>query len=236
MWGRGIDGQTLQFRLIGINNQNFLMEDLETGSWWQQITGEAISGPLAGRRLTPVLHDEVTFGLWRGEHPTTRVLALDARQSQIKADWEVGTAKARVVTPVRADDPLTPRALVVGVTIAGEARAYPHDALDDTRVILDDLHGVPLAVLKAEDDHSVRVFSRALNGQTVDLLERVGSSPARYIDGATGSEFDFSGQALTGPLAGQRLSRVPHVSDYWFDWRKYHESTSVYRPWQPRQR
>ena len=234
MWGRGIDGQTLQFRLIGINNQNVLMEDLETGSWWQQISGEAISGPLKGRRLTPVLHDEVTFGLWRGEHPATRVLGLDAQQSQIETDWEVDTAKARVVTPVRADDPLTPRTLVVGVTIGGEGRAYPHDALDDTRVILDELHGVPLAVLKADDGHSVRVFSRALNGQTVDLLDRVGAAPARYIDGVTGSEFDFAGQALTGPLAGQRLSRVPHVSDYWFDWRKYHETTSVYRPWQPR--
>ena len=71
-------------------------------------------------------------------------------------------------------------------------------------MILDELHGVPLAVLKAEDDHSVRVFSRALNGQTVDLLERVGAAPARYMDGVTGSEFDFAGLALTVPLAGQR--------------------------------
>ena len=234
MWGRGIDGRSLQFRLIGINNQNFLMEDAETGSWWQQISGEAISGPLKGRRLTPVLHDEVTFGLWRGEHPATRVLALDAQQSQIKPDWEIATAKARVVTTVRADDPLTPRALVVGVTIAGEARAYPHDALAQARVIVDDVQGVPVAVLKAHDGHSVRVFSRALNGHTVDLLERVGSAPARFIDGTTGSEFDFSGLAVSGPLAGARLTRIPHVSDYWFDWRKYHEATTVYRPWQPR--
>ena len=75
-----MDGRTLTFRLIGINNQNFLMEDRETGSWWQQITGRAILGPLKGRQLTPVLHDEVTFGLWRREHPHGRVLALDARK------------------------------------------------------------------------------------------------------------------------------------------------------------
>ena len=87
MWGRGIDGRTLQFRLIGINNQNFLMEDVETGSWWQQISGEAISGPLAGRRLTPVLHDEVTFGLWRADHPATRVLAL--RGGRVEQDGPV---------------------------------------------------------------------------------------------------------------------------------------------------
>lgn len=85
MWERALDGRTLRFRLIGINNQNFLMEDLETGSWWQQVTGRAISGPLAGRALTPMLHDEVTFGLWRAEHPETRVLGLDAQASQIDA-------------------------------------------------------------------------------------------------------------------------------------------------------
>ena len=52
MWERALDGRTLRFRLIGINNQNFLMEDLDTGSWWQQVTGVAVSGPLAGKRLT----------------------------------------------------------------------------------------------------------------------------------------------------------------------------------------
>lgn len=223
----------LEFRLIGINNQNFLMEDRATGSWWQQISGEAIAGPLKGARLTPVLHDEVTFGLWRAEHPGTRVLALDARGSRIASDWEVGTGKAPVVVPARSGDPLGPRELVVGVVIGGEARAYPHSALESSRVILDDLHGTPLAVLKASDGHSVRVFSRAVNGTVVELLERTDGNGGRYIDSVTGSEFDFSGAGVTGPLAGQRLQRVPHVSDYWFDWRRYHEATGVYRPWRP---
>jgi Protein of unknown function (DUF3179) len=182
VWERALDGRTLQFRLIGINNQNFLMEDLETGSWWQQVSGAAVSGPLTGRRLTPVLHDEVTFGLWRAEHPATRVLGLDAEASQIKDTWEATTATARVVTPVRADDPLPPRTLVLGVVIDGEARAYPRETLRGSRVILDELHGVPIALLEAEDKHSVRVFSRRLDGATVDLLYKVDSTPARFID------------------------------------------------------
>ena len=55
------------------------MRDDETGSWWQQVTGEAIQGPLKGRRLVPVVHDEVSFGIWRGEHPGGRVLRPDPR-------------------------------------------------------------------------------------------------------------------------------------------------------------
>jgi hypothetical protein len=230
VWERAVDGRTLSFRLIGINNQNFLMEDRETGSWWQQVSGEAVSGPMKGRRLEPVLHDEVTFALWRGEHPETQVLGLDARGSRIEADWETGTAKAPVVTPSVQGDPLTPRALVVGVAVGDAARAYPKDVVATTKAILDDLGGTPLAVLEAGDGHSIRVFSRVVDGQTVDLLHKVDSSPARYIDERTGSEFDFSGRAVSGPLEGRQLTRVPHISDYWFDWRTYHPATTVYAP------
>lgn len=230
MWERALDGRTLTFRLIGINNQNFLMEDLETGSWWQQVTGEAISGPMQGRRLTQVLHDEVTFGLWRREHPATRVLGLDDRGSRIARTWETGTAKAPVVTPSADADPLPPRTLVVGVERGNDARAYPREVLGAVKVILDELGGVPVALLEAEDGHSVRVFDRRIDGATVDLLHRVGSAPVRYIDERTGSEFDFTGRAVSGPLAGRLLTRVPHLSDYWFDWRTYHPGTSVYMP------
>ena len=69
MWGSVVDGRTLTFRLTGINNQNFVMQDEETGSWWQQVTGEAILGPLKGKRLTLVDADQLTFSTWKSEAP-----------------------------------------------------------------------------------------------------------------------------------------------------------------------
>ena len=59
---------------MGVNNQNFIMEDEQTGTWWQQVTGEAITGPLAGKRLEPMFFEQVTWELWAGEHPGTTVL------------------------------------------------------------------------------------------------------------------------------------------------------------------
>ena len=162
------------------------------------------------------------------------MLGLDADASQIKDTWEESTAKARVVTKVSAEDPLPPRTLVIGVAIEGDARAYPREAVAANGVILDDLHGTPIAILEADDNHSVRVFSRVVDGRTVDLLRKVDAVPARYIDEQTGSEFDFAGRAVSGSLTGQQLTRVPHLSDYWFDWHEYHPETGVYAPWQPR--
>ncbi len=69
------NGRELHFYLAGINNQNFLMRDRETGSWWQQVTGRAIAGSLAGSTLELVPNDELTFELWKSESPQGLVLA-----------------------------------------------------------------------------------------------------------------------------------------------------------------
>ena len=65
MWRAEIDGRRLRFHLSGINNQNFLMTDEQTGSWWQQASGEAVFGPLKGRRLDLVAYEEIGFADWR---------------------------------------------------------------------------------------------------------------------------------------------------------------------------
>ena len=63
----------------------------------------------------------------------------------------------------------------------------------------------------------------------VELFAKVESHPFRLIDAATGSEFDFTGTAVSGPLAGRTLSRVPFLEEYWFDWKNYHPNTEVAR-------
>ena len=92
MWSSVVDGRRLKFRLAGINNQNFVMRDEQTGSWWQQVSGRAIEGPLKGKRLEPVWHDQLTFDTWRAERPKGRVLMQDKaivdRDEYEPSDWE----------------------------------------------------------------------------------------------------------------------------------------------------
>ena len=120
----------LTFHLAGINNQNFLMRDEETGTFWQQISGRAISGPLKGSQLDPVHSDELTFALWRGEAPNGMVLkpvAKDAREYETK-DWDVRMAKVRTVLDF-PNSGLKSRDLVLGIEISGASRAYPVDRI-----------------------------------------------------------------------------------------------------------
>jgi hypothetical protein len=232
VWETRVNGRQLHFHLAGINNQNFIMRDEETGSWWQQVTGEAIFGPLKGQRLRPVIHDELTFGLWKREEPAGRVLrpdeALATAGKYAPADWEARMQKVRVTTSQIVDASLGPRTLVIGVTIKGAARAYPFDALQKQSPILDDLGGVPIALILGEDKKSVRAYERLIDGRKLEIFARPQPSELRLVDAETGSEWDFTGKAIGGPLSGKQLKKVPVLPDYWFDWKTYNPASTIY--------
>lgn len=231
MWRAEVDGRKLRFHLTGINNQNFLMHDEQTGSWWQQVTGEAIHGPLKGRRLELVFHDEITFGLWKKEHPDGRVLRPDdsVPWREFSENWEAETAKLPVVTPVRPGEPFPPRELIAGVSLRGASKAYALTDLQQQSPVLDILAGTPVALVVGDDGRSVRAFERVVDGRTLQLFARPGGPPLRLVDAETGSEWSFTGEAVSGPLAGKRMKKVYVLLDYWFDWKIYNPETAVYR-------
>lgn len=234
MWESEVDGKRLTFHLAGINNQNFIMRDEETGTWWQQVSGEAIHGPLKGKKLTRVDNDELTFAVWKRENRQGRVLKPDERvkQNYEAADWEKQYAKFRVVTPVDPNDKLSPRTLIAGLVVNGKAVAYPLPALEKQRLILDSIGSdrdvTRLFVVLGDDNKSVRAFDRAVDGRTLEFFVKAGNSPIQLTDAETATTWDFTGEAVGGPLAGKRLKKIYALKDYWFDWKIYHPYTKAY--------
>lgn len=206
------------------------MRDDETGTWWQQVSGEAIFGPLKGRRLTPVFHDEISFSTWKNEKPNGRVLRPDEKAAARyeKKNWEEGIAKAPVVTPASANEPLAPRALVIGISVNDESKAYPLVELQKQAAVLDTLGKTPLLIILDEDKKSARAFDRSVGGRVLEFFAKPDVKPLRLVDAETGSEWDFSGKAISGTLKGTQLQKIFVLSDYWFDWKTYHPNTSVY--------
>ena len=64
-----VDGQTLDFTLVGAISFNATFEDNQTGTWWRQETGEAAKGKLAGRVLEDVPAEQMTLGNWLKKYP-----------------------------------------------------------------------------------------------------------------------------------------------------------------------
>jgi uncharacterized protein DUF3179 len=233
VWETTVNGQVLHFHLAGINNQNFIMRDDETGSWWQQVTGEAIQGPLKGQKLRPFFHDELTFGLWKQEKPKGRVLrpdeSIERAGSYAPVNWEERMARVPVTTSASLDKALDPRALIIGVTVNGESCAYPFDAVLKQSPIIDELGHAPILIVLGDDQKSVRAFGRAVDDRKLEFFVKPNTSPLRLVDAETGSEWDFSGKAISGPLAGRQLTKIPVLNDYWFDWKTYNPHTIIYQ-------
>jgi len=237
VWTRIINGRVLHFYLAGINNQNFLMRDRETGTWWQQITGKAIYGPLQGAALDLVLSDELTFGQWRTESPSGQVLAPVAKYTkEYDSNWEPDVAKLPVVISFPGTE-LKSRDIVIGLTIDGAARAYPWETFAKQSPVLDRVNGTPLLLVLGPDGKSFRVFLRRIDGHDAEFFLQANSSadPAAQnkdwtlLDTTTASQWNFQGCATSGPAQGKCLARIPALKDYWFDWRNYHPDTTVYK-------
>jgi hypothetical protein len=227
-----VDGRVLHFHLAGINNQNFIMRDEETGSWWQQVSGKAIHGPLKGHQLRSVFHDEVSFDIWKREQPQGRVLKPDekiaAANQYEPADWEGRVGRMRVVEGTDVDQRLAPRTLVMGITIDGQSVAYPLSALQKQSPIIDMVGPVPIVVVLGEDHRSVRAFERTVDGRRLEFFQNTWNELFQLIDAETGTTWNFEGKAISAPLTGRQLKKVFVLEDYWFDWRLYHPDTSIY--------
>ena len=235
VWKSIVEDQLLTFRLIGVNNQNFIMEDEQTGTWWQQVTGKAIQGPLAGKRLEPMFFEQVTWELWSRENPEGTV--LESRPEFAEMYWpeteqEEDRDESLAIDgdgfmdfPVEADpdDEVKLGELIFALRLPdGRQKAYPMRLLREQSPVQDRFGGRDVLIVVGEDNRSVRAFDRVVDGRTLEFYRLSSEAdPIVLVDAETKSEWDFSGLATSGELAGTRLEQLQVYADYWFDWKRF---------------
>jgi hypothetical protein len=237
-----VDGLKLTFHLAGINNQTFLMRDEETGTYWQQISGLAVAGPLKGRQLPFVASEELTFALWRAERPQGSVLKdIDKYKAEYSPmDWDVKMKKAKTVLSY-SEAGLKPRDLMLGIQAFGASRAFPFERVITEKLVQDRVGAEPVLLVVGPDAQSVRAFRQRIPGvdgvpefyRTVEekspaKLDAASAGATLLMDAATGSRWNFQGCAVEGKARGACLERIEVIKDYWFDWRHYNPRTTVY--------
>jgi hypothetical protein len=209
-----VNGRVLHFYLAGINNQNFLMRDKETGTWWQQITGKAIYGPLKGASLELVPYDELTFGEWKSEVSDGQVLAeVPKYAKEYESNWEPDVLKLPVVISFPGTE-LKSRDIVVGLELNGLSRAYPWDTLLKQSPVIDHVSGTPLLVAVAPDKKSFRVFVSRIDGKDTEFFlkgeaedEVDAAKSSRKIE--TRVEESKSSASVPPAVAGAASARTP---------------------------
>ena len=243
---RVLDGVTYDFGTTGkLRKSDLVMWDRQTESWWQQLTGEAIAGVLAGNRLDFYPASIISWEAFKADSPNGQVLSQ-----------ETGFFRAYGVNPYPGydevdnppflyrgdlDDRLLPKERVVAITIGERALAIPFLALAEERVVNLTFNGVDLAVFfepgakSALDDFDISdsqevgasgVFDPVLNGQK--LTFQIEGDQTKDLE--TGSTWNILGAAVEGALSGEQLGKVIHANHFWFAWAAFKPDTEVYQP------
>ena len=239
-----LGGVTYDFGTSGmLRRSDLIMWDRQTESWWQQFTGEAIIGSLAGKRLRFVPASIVSFSDFEAAYPGAKVLS---RGTGFNKDYRrnpyPGYDRADLPPSLFAgspDDRLQPKERVVGVTVDGVDVAFPFAILRSEKVVNYTVGGQDVVVLFKPDTRS------ALDQSSIQTSKDVGATGVfvpvvdgrkltfradgeSLVDNETGSVWSILGRAVEGPLAGERLTPIIHGDHLWFAWGAFKPDTLIY--------
>lgn len=151
VFDRRLDDEVLSFsNTSALHENDLVMIDRETGSYWWQVPGRALAGPLAAAELEVIPSQTTSWQQWTETHPATQVMARP-RLGNYERDPFVGyqdrVDQGLTPFPVGSgaleDERLAPGARVVVATIEGVTRAWP---TTPARSIEDTLAGTTVTV------------------------------------------------------------------------------------------
>ena len=245
IFDRKLDGVVYDFGVSGnLRNSDLIMWDRQTESWWQQLTGNAIIGQLAGKKLRILPSSIIAWSDFKAAHPQGKVLSKKTGYYRRYGDNPyVGYDRAD--TPPflfdgKLDDRLQPKERVLAVTIGEVSAAFPFEVLRSERVVSYTLNGQEMVILfkpgarsalgaqsiaDAADVGATGVFDPNLDGEKL----RYRAEGEHFVDRETGSVWNILGEAIDGPLAGKKLTPIVHANHFWFTWAAFKPDTTIYR-------
>jgi len=228
-----VKGQRLHFEYDSMVGANEVDKDRETGSRWQQSTGEAISGSFKGSHLELYPFVRTTWKEWRRRFPNTVVLKplpgyaenIPSRRARINEGIPGGLSAPKGA--FGQDERLRPKEIVAGLTIGQDTTAYPFSALRYAHVVNDKVGGLPVLVVHQPSSDTTTAFEARANSKSL-RFQAVDGKASRLTDLETQSIWDAYGLCLQGPLKGTQLKTLVLVPEFWFAWSEFHPQTKVF--------
>ncbi len=221
-----VEGRQETFRLVGMDHFNAMFEDAATKSWWRQVTGVAVAGPLKGKHLPEIPSAQLTLKAWMDQYPQSRVFQPDTsftKQYEGLEGFDNGTIASGLEK--RDSGSWKMKSWVVGVVKGNTAKAYDWNELVNKGMIQDSLPGLPILLLLEKDTASFHVWNRQVKGAS---LQFTGSRGDTLIDKNTLSGWNRQGECISGVLKGERLAAVQAYQEFWHSWNTFHPGTERY--------
>lgn len=217
------------FRLVGMDHFNAMFEDEETKTWWRQVNGIAVAGPLKGMGLREIASEQMSLGAWIRKYPNTTILQPDslfAEQYKELKGFDEGTIKSSLEK--RDSGSWQFKSWVVGIAADGYAKAYDWNELVKQRAINDTFRNTSLVLVLENDNSSFHVWNRQVNDKLLNFNFDAASQTLK--DTESNSEWNMDGESIEGALKGSRLSSVQAYQEFWHSWQRFHPGTTKHIP------
>ena len=237
---RRVAGEALLFGVsMKLHHDNLIMWDHRTESWWQQVSGEAIVGDLAGEQLDFLPVRTLFWRDVRHDMPQARVLSRESGFTGSEAGFydikmcpNDYSAEPPLWTGGPTSEALGSHARVVGLNLKG-AVAYPMVALARRQVVNDVVDGQEVVLFYSTQPCSgngggpvtdtASVYSALVGESTLSFYAENGE----ILDRETGSTWSAGGLAVSGPLKGSQLQPLPYTISFWFSWVVFFPDTDL---------
>ena len=199
---------------------DMVMVDEETHTYWWQVSGRGLVGNLTGTELTALASTTTSWAQWLESHPDTMVLSNDQGRGPSYAydpfvDYGTSVDAGRFAFPVSPaaldDDRLSLSTRVIGFELDGAAAAV---AVLGSEPAVIKLPGAASFVVFLDGRGGGSLFAAEVQGVATDFSVVDGS----FVDAQTGSSWDTAGRAVAGPALGDQLAASPSRTAYWFAW------------------
>jgi hypothetical protein len=229
VFNRTVNHTVLEFGTSGkLYNSNLVMYDRTSKSLWSQALGEGIVGNYAGIKLEKIPFDVALWKDWKQLYPNSKVLSKDTGSVRPYGADPYGDyyTSPDILFPIsNRDNRVGLKEIVVGLENEGLSKAYKLQDIEKLKVINDQLNNKSVTLFSLHP-LTARVFDSSVNGQT--LIFQYNFTANSFTDKQTGSQWDFEGKSIEGPLKGKQLLRLPFDEGYWFEWAAFHPGTTVY--------
>jgi uncharacterized protein DUF3179 len=189
-----IDGKLHHFSNVGLYNGLFVMQDAESQTLWNHLTGEALYGPLVGRSLGPIgnllqlnvrqalamdpkmqvsISDRIYFAGGRQFGSAGDPPAGGSRRNGPDPNAEMG---ARFIPTLGKEDPRRPRMeLGLGIWTGATHRYYPMERIrEHGRALIDQLDGRKILIyIDPETNTPAALFVNAASAKMQDKEVRL---------------------------------------------------------------
>ena len=233
-----LDGKPYTFDAAASQGALPFLKDRETGSNWSALTGEALTGPLAGKRLARIPTLILTWGRWKALHPDSWVLAEDTVLSPHYAARTTAPSCPLPTSITRGDQPVDARVpgdtLMLGITAGKAAAALPltdrRGRYPDAASVREERLGKEKVVLFLDPAaHAAAAYTPAANGRALRFAAHPETQPPHWTDRETGSTWTVEGNCTSGSLKGTALSPVDAVRARWYAWSALHPRSVMLR-------